>query len=323
MISHVLATLFSLTMLGEQAVSAPAAPSTESQEEAVRLEDVQVSGRRLETLISDFVGEVAAPNRGRGLARWNENVCVGAVNLQPDVAQYLVDRVSQVADDVGLSPGAPGCPPNLVIVAVSDGPQFARDLTEKHGRALRMGGTGMDRGRAALQDFRESDRPVRWWQVSMPVDSESGKRATRIMGECMGQCLDPHKRMGGDVLSYAPILNTFIASRITSQVVDNIIRTIVVVDVNQISGMDPAQLADYIAMVSLAQIDPQADTSGYASILNTFSSQNSATSLTAWDRAYLSGLYDAERSRKNLRAGTTEITSSIRRAHTQIANAAD
>ena len=287
-----------------------AAPAHEDQ--AVRLEDIQVSGRRLDDLIQSFVSEVAAPNRGRGIARWDRSVCVGAVNLRREAAQYLVDRVSTVAEDLGLSPGDPGCTPNLLIVATSDGDAFARELVERRRRALRMGGSGMDRGAAALRDFQETSRPVRWWQVSMPVDSETGQRAVRIPGECTNDCSGP--------MDYAPTISVSAASRLTTQIVDHLFRAIIVVDVSKTGAVNSEQLADYIAMVSLAQIDPTADTSAYASILNVFNDPSSAPSLTEWDKAYLNGLYDAQRTRQNVRAGKSEIQSSIRRAHARLAD---
>ncbi|WP_303718031.1 hypothetical protein [Brevundimonas naejangsanensis] len=297
--------------------SAPPAQSAQSaapapEDQAVRLEDIQVSGRRLDDLIQSFVSEVAAPNRGRGIARWDRSVCVGAVNLRREAAQYLVDRVSTVAEDLGLSPGDPGCTPNLLIVATADGDAFARELVERRRRALRMGGSGMDRGAAALRDFQETSRPVRWWQVSMPVDSETGQRAVRIPGECTNDCSSP--------MDYAPTINVSSASRLTTQIVDNIFRAIIVVDVSKTGAVNSEQLADYIAMVSLAQIDPTADTSAYASILNVFNDPSSASSLTEWDKAYLNGLYDAQRTRQNVRAGKSEIQSSIRRAHARLAD---
>ena len=91
----------------------------------------------------------------------------------------------------------------------------------------------------------------------------------------------------------------------------------VILDIDQIGGVSGQQLADYVAMVTLAQIDPEADTSRYASILNVFDAPDSAVGLTEWDQAYLRGLYDAERTRKNLHAGTTEIADSIYQAHQQ------
>lgn len=311
MIAALLALALSAGAPSGQAAQ-PAPPNPEDQ--AVRLEDIQVSGRRLDDLIESFVSEVAAPNRGRGIARWNRSVCVGAVNLRREAAQYLVDRVSTVAEDLGLNAGDPGCTPNLLIIATADGDAFAQELVERRRRALRMGGSGMDRGAAALRDFQESSRPVRWWQVSMPVDSETGQRAVRIPGDCMNDCSSP--------MDAAPVINVSSASRLTTQIVDNIFRAIIVVDVSKTGAVNSVQLADYIAMVSLAQIDPTADTSAYASILNVFNDPSSAPHLTEWDKAYLDGLYGAQRTRQNVRAGKSEIQSSIRRAHARLADEA-
>jgi hypothetical protein len=278
-----------------------AASASDPTTDAVRLEDVEVTGRPLENLIRSFVKEVAAPNAYRGIARWDRAICVGAANLRGDAAQHLVDRVSVLAQDLGLEPGAPGCKPNLLIVATDDAAGFASHLVNNHKRALRMGGSGMDRGGAALRRFETTDSPVRWWQVSMPVDSDTGNIATRLPG------------------MPAPIFYVSSASRLRTQIVDNIFRTIVVVDVNKVGNVDIDQLADYIAMISLAQINPEADTTGYASILNVFEDPESSPRLTDWDRAYLSGLYNAERNRKALLSGRTEIASAIQRAHRRVA----
>lgn len=288
----------------------PPAVQAVPEPDAVDLGDIQVTGAPLEQMIREFVNEVAAPNRGRGIARWDDRICIGAANLKADAAQYIVDRVSTVADDLGIIPGEPGCRPNVIVIASADPDALAQALVEDRRRAFRMGGSGMDRGGDALEAFVGSDAPVRWWQVSMPADSETGMRATRIPGECENACAGP--------TDYAPVINVFAASRLSSQVVDYIFRTVVILDVDQVNRVSGQQLADYVAMVTLAQIDPEADTSGYASILNVFEAPDEADGLTEWDLAYLGGLYDAERTRKNLRAGRGEIADSIHRAHQDI-----
>ncbi len=310
MIAQIFALALSASMPLDQA---PAQASSTAEDQAVRLEDIQVSGRRLDALIENFVSEVAAPNRGRGIARWDRSVCVGAVNLRREAAQYLVDRVSTVAEDLGLNTGDPGCTPNLLIVATTDGDAFAQELVERRRRALRMGGSGMDRGAAALRDFQETSRPVRWWQVSMPVDSETGQRAVRIPGECTNDCSGP--------MDYAPVINVSSASRLTTQIVDNIFRAIIVVDISKTGAINSLQLADYVTMVSLAQIDPTADTSAYASILNVFDDPLTADSLTQWDQAYLQGLYQAQRTLRGPGAARDEIAASILRQHARISTA--
>ncbi|MDI6625939.1 MAG: hypothetical protein QME55_14505 [Brevundimonas sp.] len=281
--------------------------SVPPQEAPVDLGEIEVTGRPLDSMIRSFVDEVAAPNRRRGIARWDDRICVGVANLRAEPAQYIVDRVSTVAEDLGVIPGDPGCQPNVIIIASDDPDGLARQLTEERRRAFRMGGSGMDRGGRALENFVANDAPVRWWQVSMPANSETGQRATRIPGECRDPCMSTS--------DYAPVIATFAASRLSTQIVDYIFRTVVILDIDQIGGVSGQQLADYVAMVTLAQIDPQADTSRYASILNVFDAPDTAPGLTDWDQAYLRGLYDAERTRKNLHAGTTEIADSIYQAH--------
>lgn len=273
----------------------------------VALEDITVTGRTLDRMIQDFVGEVAEPNPRRGLARWNREVCVGVANMKGEAAQYLADRVSTVAEDLGLNPGAPGCSATLLIVATDDGSLLANDMVERRRRAFRMGGSGMDRGGTALQDFIDTPRPVRWWQMAMPTDSETGMQATRIPGECSGPCIEP--------TDMAPMIGVFAASRLTTQITNNLIRAVVIVDVDEVSHLSIQQLADYIAMVSLAQIDPDADTSGYNSILNVLDDPADSTGLTSWDMAYLNGLYSAERNRRNPAADRSAVVDTIRREH--------
>ena len=280
---------------------------------AVDLGDVEVTGRPLDSMIRSFVNEVAEPNRRRGLARWEGNICVGVANLRAEPAQYIADRVSTIAGDLGLRPGDPGCAPNVIVIASDQPSALAEELTRERRRAFRMGGAGMDRGGDALEDFIASQAPVRWWQLSMPVNSENGARAVRLPGECKASC-DSETGVASPN-DYAPTINVFAASRLSTQIVDELFRTVVILDVDQVSGVSTEQLAAYVAMVTLAQIDPEADTSGYATILNLFDDPEATPGLTDWDRAYLAGLYDAERTRKNLRAGRLEIADSIHQAH--------
>jgi len=302
--------MIELFLAGALLLAPPQTPAPAVSQDPVQLEDVVVSGRTLDRLIRDFVGEVAEPNRNRGLARWSDRICVGVANLDGEIAQYLTDRISTVAMDLGLAAGEPGCTPNVLVIATADAGDLARQLTEERRRAFRMGGAGMDRGGAALRDFVETDRPVRWWQMAIPVDSETGDIAVRIPGVCSGACVG--------AADYAPQIAVASASRLTTQIVDNLTRAIVIVDVDQVSGVSALQLADYIAMVSLAQIDPKADTSGYATILNVFEAPEISDSLTDWDLAYLDGLYAAERNHQGERADASEIAGSIRRSHERL-----
>ena len=75
---------------------------------------------------------------------------------------------------------------------------------------------------------------------------------------------------------------------------NDLTRVFVIVDLGSAEGIDFRQLGDYVGMVSLAQIDPEAETAGYDTILNLFDVSHPEMSLTDWDMSYLSSLYDAE-----------------------------
>ena len=47
------------------------------------------------------------------------------------------------------------------------------------------------------------------------------------------------------------------ASRLNSQIIDQIYKSIVIVDIDAVSGLNAAQLGDYLAMVSLTQLDQE------------------------------------------------------------------
>lgn len=298
--------------------AAPAAQTPPVSQDPVRLEDVVVDAQRLEDTTEAYVDEVAAPARRRGLARWKDGMCVGVVNLEHDAAQYLADRVSDVARSLGLRAHEPDCHPSVLIVATSDGPGFTEQFVAMRPRLFRVGATGMDRGSAELRDFIREERPVRWWHVSLPVDSETGLPVVRPPGFVSGSGTGGGGRDATSAQEYAPNTAIFAASRLNSQYVDHMKRVFIIVDVDQLNGASLQQLGDYVAMVAMAQIDPDADTARFDTILNLFDGPATApTGLTGWDRAYLEGLYDlgSETHRINQRAQVQAVASAIASAY--------
>lgn len=270
-----------------QAPTSTPLSQTPARGDASQVDDVIVEGGRLRGLsVQDqataFVGEVAAPASRRGLARWNGRVCVGVVNVRNDMAQALADHVSRMAVEVGLSPGDPGCDPNVVIIFTNDAKGIAMALVERNRQAFRLGVDGLDRGNAALRAFETSDHPVRWWHVSMPINGVTGERAIRMPGD-----QDP---------IYVPGEGRVNAGRPIS---DAITKAIVIVDVNQVAGTSLPLLGDYLGLVSLSQVDPDGDTRRFDTILNLFDNPDASKGLSSWDQSYLASLYKAYPERIN------------------------
>jgi hypothetical protein len=268
--------------------SAPQADSPQAVEEIV------VRGRRMSEIDSDlriqvdkFVDEIAAPPMGRGYARWQRHVCISITNLDPKTAQYLVDRIARLALDVGLEPGEPGCRPDVVIAFTTNGKETAGYIVENQPTLLRpYGEGGVQRGLAAMREFAESDKPVRWWHVSLPVDARTGAPAIRVPGEG----LDPGKRR---------VVNVAGPSRLHSGIRDELKYVIIIVDGPKLQGKGTTwqQLGDLLALVSLAQVDLEAHPTTFDSILNLFSNPSAYSGLTDWDLTYVHALYSYDQER--------------------------
>ena len=313
---RVVATGNTLMLHAFLAVALLTAPQdTPAARDPVRLEDVVVDARRLEESTEAYVDLVAAPARNRGLARWKEGMCVGVANLDHEIARYLADRVSDVARELGLRAHEPDCHPSVLIIATSDSAQFTEAFVAQRPRLFRVGGAGMDRGSAELRDFIGGDRPIRWWHVSMPVHRETGERVVRLPGDIAGSGASAS---GPTAQDYAPANRISAPSRLNDQTEDILLRVFIVVDVDRLEGASLEQLGDYVAMVAMAQVDPDADTGGFDTILNLFDGPSVApTALTGWDRAYLEGLYDrrSQTYRVNQRAQVQAVASAIASAY--------
>jgi hypothetical protein len=266
-------------------------------------DEVVVRGQRMSEIedglraeIGKFIGEIAATPTGRGFARWDGRVCIGVHNLENTAAQYIVDRVSHVALEMGLRPGEPGCGPNVIIIFTTDGKQLATHLVENEPTFLRPTGEGgLHGGLAGLDRFAKSEKAIRWWHLSMPVSAQSGIAAIELPNG-----------LGPPVIAVAG------PSRIHSGIVDALQRVIIIVDSTKLAGTTWQQLGDYLAVVALAQVDLETNPAGFDSILNLFTNPAAYSGLTDWDRTYLQALYRFDQERNpNLQRG--ELTGEMLR----------
>lgn len=310
----IISLLAALTMAAPQQV--PGGPPTDP----TRLDDVEVTAEARVDMAREFVGRVAAPARRRGLGRW-KSVCPAVANFEPAAARDIANRIAGVAHELGIDVGKPGCTANIVIAFTDEAQAVAQRLAEAEPRVYHVGVGALNRGGAALRDYQTSDRPVRWWLMSVPIDSETGQRAIRIPGDRTSVGVDKRTAsmigcsMPDDcVIGAAPIIMVQSASRLSSQIVDQIYKAIVIVDIEQVSGLNTAQLGDYLTLVTLAQIDPEAGTEPFDTVLNLFDAPNHVAGLTAWDEAYLRALYDSPSRRRSPGAQAAAVAGIMNRA---------
>lgn len=259
--------------------------------------DIVVTGVRPEQT-QTFVQQVTAVSpMADQLPRWDISVCTSIAGMPARQAQFVVDRIAQRGAALGLRPGEPGCLANVAIFVTSDSDAFARQLFEQDRTMFayyQQNGVST-LGQQALDDFLDTPRAVRWWHVSQTHGAD-------------GMPLAGDASQGG--IANAPSVRAN-GTRLSSSTSENLTRAIIVIDARRVQGAQLATLADYVAFVALAQINPHAATSEYPTILNLFDgaqvNANAPTTLTLWDTAFLDALYKTTRNAANQRQQQAEI----------------
>ena len=292
--------LFSALALSVAPQSAPAAQGM-AEQDAGRLADIIVDGRRMEDAARSFIEEIGAPPRGTRPGRWHSGMCISVTGMQERYARYLIDRVAIAALDAGAEVLGPGCKPNVIILATNDAPGLASHLVEEVGLGFRPTDTSTNLGRRELGHFQTSDAPVRWWHVTMPVEPDSGQLAVNLRG-----------RDGPpDQMLDAPIIAVRDMSRMRSNIRYDITWVIIIVDLSQTVGAPFGAVADYVALASLTQLDPFADMTGEDTILNLFGTDHAVTGLTDWDKDYLAALYSSRTDRATGRQQVNDMVARL------------
>lgn len=283
-----------------------AAAQVQDPSEPVVLPTLDVYGRPLRDAARAFVDTVAIAPAGTRLARWHDPICVSVAGLASPYGQALVDHISGVARDLGVAAGEPGCEANILIIATSDGPGLTEHLLQHHGRRLRPPFDNATLGTAALEKFRLSEAPVRWWHVSLGMNATTGAVAARRRG---GGVPGFAEAAIGSIPSETGALSP---SRLRSPVRFELNFVAVVLDLSVADGVNVNALGDYLAMVVLAQIDPEADFSGQSTVLNLFSNAG-VDGLTDWDRDYLAALYGSRTDRPSASSQEHEVSEQLLR----------
>jgi hypothetical protein len=257
------------------------------------VEDVTVVGAETRRTMEIYARRIGSGPMGRLSPRWNDQICVRVVNMDAAHAAFLRSRLATVARAIGLSPDAsPECEPNITVYASDDPDTLADRLIEASPRSFRPARANVSLGDAALEAFRASDAPVRWWQVSIPLMADSGQLAMELGVN------DP-----APLSRSATVRN---GSRLRGNVRDDLVGVTIILDLTKLGGVPFNAVSDYIAFVALAPADPRADTEGFDTVLNLFDRPGGG-GLSLTDEDYLFALYSASRAPANAAIQTAEI----------------
>lgn len=250
--------------------------------------DVLVTGTQDE-MVRRYVDTLPDVNRpDEPLARFDRRVCPGVVNLEAH-AQAIVDRIAASATASGLTVGAPGCSPNILVVFTNDADRMAAELRRAAPVVFDDMARARRSGRRQLEAFLESDAPVRWWQSTADEPAIRGIDLSLISSSWERPGDDPRPTYAG-----AGSSRSRTGSYMSSATRMDISMAVVIIDMDQIGAVNLNAIADYAAFVALGQIDPEADTSNMDTILNLFRPDaGRINGMSQFDSAYLRALYRA------------------------------
>jgi hypothetical protein len=263
--------------------SQDAATSGPSRETPSTLNTVIVQARRDQEnkrQIEKFVSGNVVTYLNDSLERWNKPICPVVVGMPSEQAEFIRARVSQVAKDSHAPLGAEHCKPNLVV-AITDDPDPVIEKWYKRFPGL----FDTCKGLGPVKAFLHSRQPVRVFYNAQFVSASGPSPGALIL-----EGVNPPTR--SDCFT-----TTTLGTYLHHGGVPELTSVIIVVDGRQTTKINIGQLADYVAMLGLAQIRVQADSDTPPSVLHLFQgSDPQPLGLSPWDEAFLHGLYITDQS---------------------------
>jgi hypothetical protein len=245
------------------AVTEPAAPPAEAAAE---------DGAALERRVGTFVRAITRNPGTSGddsLVRWNTPICPLVAGLTAEEAKIVSGRLAQISASAGAPLARAPCQPNFVIIATSE-PD--RVLNAWYARDKRLFG---DATPTQIHEFLGSSqsRPVRAW-YNVDTGRKSGTRNGHFIPS--NTRAESSAFVGNAICDFSSIFAVIDTHRTLHTALD--------------------QLADYVAMLGLTDVDLDADFGNAPSILRLFSAsgENQPSGLSRWDSTFLNALYHSD-----------------------------
>lgn len=268
------------------AAHATAAPFQAQDSDVEGAAPIVVTGERVSPqgarrLATEFVGALGVASGHQPAARWEEPICPRAIGLAPGPARIVEDVVRAAARDAGARIASASCTANIVISFSADAGATVRAVQAQAPSRLRE-----VRGDARTVLLTGS-APVRWWYATENRNSDG------TSGQVPGMVGALENGQGGSQLSASGDSGSqrlYNSSMISTRAVRVIRSASVVIDVGRSHGVPLQAVANYAALVALAEIRPQVSPPD-GSILRLFQEEVSTDRLTTLDRSFLRGLY--------------------------------
>jgi len=252
-------------------------------------EPIVVEGRAPETLrkrAETLVRSVALVPEADQFARWNQPVCLKVSGLDERPAALVREKLLATAREGRVKLAKAGCAPNLLVIFTGDSRGLVKSVAARRTQMFES------HSPAERRELLQGAMPVRWWYELRAEGRGGHKLAFASPALELGMMMSQPGGLPSTGYSSGSVDNES-NSGIGSRVRLGVASATVVVDANLAAGHRLDSVAAYVSLVALAptRLPPRA--AEVPSITGLFEGapDADAADLSAWDRAYLTALY--------------------------------
>lgn len=290
----------SIALLCAVARAAPAEPVAAPSSSSLPPVTLEAQREALAEQAHQFVGKVSGSSWAtavdRPLELWRQPVCLAVAGLHPE-AELIFRRFTQIITEAGATVGGSGCTPNLIVVLTTEPEAFLGAWRKRDRRLFGSANPGL------VEQFLTRALPVRVWYNSgfAGKDAAAGAPSSALSSAAVASSGPGGATTSTQTQLMLLDIPTFPeesgGTRLSLTAVPDLSSAIVVVDLKQCEGIGWGALTDYIAMVSLTNVDLGSNFGDMPSVLALFSApaERRLTGMTNWDRAYLKAVYHSRR----------------------------
>jgi len=276
----------SLSIAAFRVGAQPAAAASHAPPDTVTVQ-ARRERKELERQVSHFVAAVSVRYLNDALSRWNKPICPLVAGLPREQGEFVLARLSQIARQAKAPLAGEHCKKANFYVVVTRDP----DGLLKAWRARDPNMYMTRNGGGYIRNFLATPRPVRVWYNTDFVSSEGVALSANVVAAALGGTGLGMQLMMANI----PTTTVATGTRLRQSAVQSVSSVIVVVDANRVQNLQLGQLADYVGMVGLAEVNLDADVGSAPSIMKLFRDvPDPPQGLSSFDQAFLSSLYRAE-----------------------------
>lgn len=261
-------------------------------------ESIVVQGQRRE--IAQALRKLIQPSESEQLARFEDEVCPMVIGMPRDWTAALTRMIRENIVAVGGKAGKPGCKVNAPIIFIDQPLELIQALAKEEPGFFNM--TPVE-----LAKFTAAPRPIASWHVT-DTFSRDGVQLGQVGSMAVGGT-------GVSAPASATINRNAGASRLYTNVREDMLAGFVVIDRQQTPGKSLRQLADIATMHMLLDINQQAGERDAGSILSLFETRadgaGAPARLSRFDRGALKGFYTQRENNRSAAQQASNIAREI------------